>query len=157
MALRHIALPLLLVISATAPAQAEMISPKDQGKFLTLLRDKGYKAEMIEGSDGNYIRSADSGVPITIFFLNCESGGKSGCTTIQFYTGFKGVGAVPLERINEWNSSRRFARAYVDKDGDPVIEMDVDMDFDGIPRENFYANLEIFIASIPKFRAFLGQ
>ncbi|MCJ8159487.1 YbjN domain-containing protein [Sphingomonas sp. LaA6.9] len=153
----HFAIPLLLVMAAATSAQAEMISPRDQGKFVTLLRDKGYKAEMIEGTDGNYIRSADSGVPITIFFLNCESGGKTGCTTIQFYTGFKDVKNVSLDKINEWNSTRRFARAYVDRDGDPVIEMDVDMDFAGIPRENFYANLDIFIASIPKFRDFLQK
>lgn len=157
MALGHIALPLLLTIAAIAPAQAEMISPRDQGKFVTLLREKGYKAEMIEGKDGNYIRSADSGVPITIFFFNCDSSGKTGCTTIQFYTGFNDVKNVSLDRINEWNKTRRFARAYIDHEGDPVIEMDVDMDFAGIPRENFYANLDIFIASIPKFREFLQQ
>lgn len=156
MAVRHIALAALAMATAT-PAHAEPVSAKDPAKIATLLRDKGYKAEVIKGSDGGvYIRSADSGVPVTIFFMNCESD-KTGCTTIQFYTGFNDVKNVPLARINEWNKTHRFARAYVDDDGDPVIEMDVDMDFNGIARENFYANLEIFIASIPKFREFLKE
>jgi hypothetical protein len=32
-----------------------------------------------------------------------------------------------LRDVNEWNSSKLFSRAYIDEDGDPVLEMDVDL------------------------------
>ncbi len=30
--------------------------------------------------------------------------------------------------INEWNMTKMFTKAYLDRDGDPVLEMDVDLD-----------------------------
>jgi hypothetical protein len=143
---------LAAMTAAAVPAAAEMITANDPAKIAALLKEKGYRAEIIEGEDTTYVRSADSGVPVTIFFLNCEA---KKCSTIQFYTGFSDRKNVSLERINDWNKNRRFARAYIDNDGDPVIEMDVDMDHQGIARENFYANLDIFLASIPKFKEHL--
>ncbi|CAH0533446.1 hypothetical protein VST7929_01314 [Vibrio stylophorae] len=41
-----------------------------------------------------------------------------------------GVGAVPLDEINLWNKKNRFARIYLDADGDPVMEADL-YSFDG--------------------------
>ncbi|MBY8822939.1 YbjN domain-containing protein [Sphingomonas colocasiae] len=137
-----------------APAAAEQVTA-DHQKLVSLLQAKGYKAELIKGSDADYVRTADSGVPVTIFFLNCAKG-KTGCTTIQFYTGFNDV-KTTLERINDWNRNQRWGRAYVDKDGDPVMEMDVDMDFGGLSRELFYDNLGTFIALIPLFRDHLKK
>ena len=50
--------------------------------------------------------------------------------------GFSDAKDVSLEKLNQWNKDKRFARAYKDDEGDPVLEMDVDLDFAGIPREN---------------------
>lgn len=144
----------LALATLATPAAAEQVVA-DHQKMVTLLQAKGYKAELIKGTDADYVRTADSGVPVTIFFFNCAKG-KTGCTTIQFYTGFTDVKAT-LERINDWNKSQRWARAYVDKDGDPVMEMDVDMDFGGLSKELFYDNLGTFIALIPRFRDHLKK
>lgn len=45
---------------------------------------------------------------------------------LQFYAGFKKK--VTLSRINEWNASKRYTRAYADKEGDPVLEADIDLE-----------------------------
>ena len=144
----------LALATLATPVAAEQVVA-DHQKLVALLQAKGYKAELIKGTDADYVRTADSGVPVTIFFFNCAKG-KTGCTTIQFYTGFTDVKAT-LERINDWNKSQRWARAYVDKDGDPVMEMDVDMDFGGLSKELFYDNLGTFIALIPRFRDHLKK
>ncbi len=48
-------------------------------------------------------------------------------TNAQLYAAF--VGANPsMDAINEWNRTKRFSRAYVDTDGDPVIESDLDLE-----------------------------
>lgn len=144
----------MALAALTTPARAEQVIA-DQQKIAALLQAKGYKAERIEGTDADYIRTADSGVPVTIFFLNCAKG-KTGCTTIQFYTGFNDIDAT-LESMNQWNRDHRWARAYIDKEKDPVLEMDVDMDFGGLSRELFYDNLETFIALVPRFRDHLKK
>jgi hypothetical protein len=54
----------------------------------------------------------------TLFFNN----GKN----VQIYAGFKKPG-TSLARINEWNSTKRYTRAYIDRDGDPVLEADLDL------------------------------
>lgn len=144
-----------LLAPAGTPAAAELVTAKDPRKIAALLTERGYKAELIDTKDGTYIRSADSGVPVSIFFLNCSN--KTDCTTIQFYTGFSDLGTVSLSTINSWNREHRFARAYIDVEGDPVIEMDVDMDANGLDRANFYSNFDIFLASIPQFREHLAK
>ncbi len=45
---------------------------------------------------------------------------------LQFYASFKKK--VTLGRINEWNATKRYTRAYMDKDGDPVLEADLDIE-----------------------------
>ena len=45
---------------------------------------------------------------------------------LQFYASFKKK--TTLGRINDWNASKRDTRAYLDKDGDPVLEADLDLE-----------------------------
>lgn len=49
-------------------------------------------------------------------------------TNFQLYSYFEKQKKVDLKRLNEWNASKRFSRAYLDKDGDAVIEWDVDLE-----------------------------
>lgn len=45
--------------------------------------------------------------------------------SLLFYAGWDADDAISLATINDWNSSSRFGRAYVDDGGDPVIELDL--------------------------------
>ena len=47
-------------------------------------------------------------------------------TSLQLYAGFKKKASVA--KVNEWNKSKRFSRAYIDDEGDPVIESDLDLE-----------------------------
>ena len=50
-------------------------------------------------------------------------------TNIQFYSYFKKQKKkMDLKKVNEWNATKRFSRAYLDQDGDAVIEWDVDLE-----------------------------
>lgn len=39
-----------------------------------------------------------------------------------------GNGQVTMAKVNDWNKEKRFSRAYLDSDGDPNVEYDVDLD-----------------------------
>jgi len=46
---------------------------------------------------------------------------------IQFHASFSD-GNATLKKVNEWNGSKRFSRTYLDDDGDPHLELDLDLD-----------------------------
>lgn len=64
------------------------------------------------------------GLRCSIFFYGCKDGRAS---SLQFSTGFADAG-VGLERVNEWNRTKRFLKVYLDTDGGVVGQMDVDLD-----------------------------
>ncbi|MFW8566909.1 YbjN domain-containing protein [Orrella sp. 11846] len=48
-------------------------------------------------------------------------------SSLQFYAGFT-MDKVSSRKLNEWNANRRYSRTYTDDDGDPVIELDLDLE-----------------------------
>lgn len=46
--------------------------------------------------------------------------------SIQFYASF-GDSSATLKKVNEWNRTKRYSRSYLDDDGDPVLELDLDL------------------------------
>lgn len=140
---------------AMAPAQAELVSPKNPAAIVSVVESQGLSAKLVTKSGENpYIESASNGIKFLILFLNCDDN-KQNCTTLQYYMGYSDADATSLERINEWNKTKRFARAYRDNDGDPVLEMDVDLDFDGLPRQNVGESLKTWVSLMNSYHGFL--
>lgn len=55
-------------------------------------------------------------------YLLVLNNGKS----ILFKTSFRDTDAT-LQKVNRWNQTKRYSRAYLDEDGDPVLELDLDL------------------------------
>lgn len=72
---------------------------------------------------------------------------------IQLYAVFTG-GKVSMSRINDWNRTKRFSRAYLDKDGDPVLEADLDFE-GGVTNESVARFVALFVQSLESFDAHL--
>ena len=68
---------------------------------------------------------------------------------IQLYAGFAGQ-KITLTRINEWNKTKRFSRAYLDDDGDAILEADLDFE-GGVTGDTLIRFLRIFENSLEKF------
>ncbi len=60
-------------------------------------------------------------IPYSIRFRNCSD--KQICEDINFRVGF--LIKPTSDIINQWNKSKRFTRAYLDDEGDAIIEMDI--------------------------------
>jgi hypothetical protein len=125
------------VLAAAMPAQAQMVSPTNPAALLELVKAGGDKMAKLETPKGEnpYISGEHNSLKYLVIFMNCDDANKN-CKTVQFYMGYSDAKKTTLEKLNDWNRDRRFARAYRDKDGDPVLEMDLDMDFKGLPKEN---------------------
>lgn len=138
--------------SGAAPAKAEMISSTKPDAVKSVLVARGMPAEMIAKSDEDpAIRSSYNGMIFMVLFRNCDTSHLN-CKTLQYYLGFSDAKATTLDQINEWNRTKRFARAYRDRQGDPVIEMDMDLDYGGLPRENVNESLHTWAALMDAFR-----
>lgn len=141
-------------IFAAAPAQAELVNAKNPGKIKEIVESQGWPATLIsKAGDDPYIESNRNGLKFLVLFMNCED--NKDCKTLQYYMGFSDAKDVTIEKLNSWNKDKRFARAYRDDAGDPVLEMDVDLDFAGIPRENVGETLNTWASLMDSYREYV--
>ncbi|HYE29662.1 MAG TPA: YbjN domain-containing protein [Allosphingosinicella sp.] len=137
------------------PAQAEMVRGQDPGSLVRALQQAGYAAKLGTDKVGDpMITSGVSGTTFQIFFYNCTD--HKECATVQFHSGYDLTTPVSLERINEWNRSQRFGRAFLDKENDPILEMDVDLDDGGISPALFIDNIEFWASVLGNFERHIG-
>lgn len=140
---------------ATAPAHAELVNAKNPATIKAIVESQGWPATLVaKPGEDPYIESNRNGLKFLVIFMNCNDAHKE-CKTLQYYMGFTDAKGLSLDRLNEWNKSKRFARAYRDDESDPVLEMDVDVDFAGIPRENLGETLNTWASLMDSFREFI--
>jgi hypothetical protein len=141
---------------AATPARAELVNATDPATIEAIVESQGWPATIItKAGDDPYIESSRNGLKFLVLFMNCDEGKK--CKTLQYYMGFSDAKDVTLEKLNKWNKDKRFARAYKDDEGDPVLEMDVDLDFAGIPRENVGETFNTWATLMDSFREYVFE
>lgn len=137
------------------PTEAQMVRAQDPDTVVKALQQAGYAAKLGTDKVGDpMITSGVSGTTFQIFFYNCAD--HKNCATVQFHSGYDLATPVSLERINEWNRSQRFGRAYLDKENDPILEMDLDLDDGGLSHLLFVDNAEFWASVLGKFEQHIG-
>jgi Putative bacterial sensory transduction regulator len=76
-------------------------------------------------------------------------------TNIQLYSYFQKQKKMDLKKMNEWNATKRFSRAYIDQDGDAVIEWDVDLE-GGTTAEALKESIRTYRVGVMTFVRFLN-
>lgn len=148
-----LALGAALAFSA-APAHAELVNAKSPATIKAIVESQGWPATIVTKADEDpYIESSRNGLKFLVLFMNCDD--HKNCKTLQYYMGFNDAKDVSLDKLNKWNKEKRFARAYKDDEGDPVLEMDVDVDFAGIPRENIGETFNTWASLMDSYREFI--
>jgi hypothetical protein len=151
----HLLLALLLACGGAASARA-MALP-DGGvtaaEVTAILQQRGYPATSSTDQVGDpLLKSTSKGVNFSVYFYTCNKSPR--CTSIQFYAGFKKPG-ISASQIGEWNRTTRFGKAYLDKDGDPNVEMDMDVEH-GATTEAIANDLDRWIAVLGAFTKKIG-
>jgi hypothetical protein len=108
----------LLAAPGFTPCMAaqEVLSEVSTAQLQRMLESMGYE---VEQSKEDVLQFAIEGH--TAVVINKK-------TSIQFYSYFKKQKKTDLKKVNQWNATKRFSRAYLDQDGDAVIEWDVDLE-----------------------------
>jgi hypothetical protein len=147
----------LLLASATVTARAQMdlVDPADPQSVVNAMQANGYKAVLSFTAAGKpKIDSAISRSKVTVLFNDCRD--NANCKSIQFYVGYN-VRNKPfsIDKVNEWNQTKRWAKAYIDREGDPVLEMDVNM-IGGISGANFADTIDWWRLALTEYEKFIG-
>ena len=124
---------------AATPVAAQNITA-DLDQIAGVLKEEGYKAKIDEGDGQRWIESAMSGYTYIILPFGCDDAGKD-CKSVQFYVAFVPTNKPTLEEMNKYAAENRFGRVYIDDEGDPIIEMDIDLEAGGMSRALFLDNL----------------
>lgn len=150
-------LPLLaMILGAWAlPAQAQMVRAQQPETLIAALQEAGYAAKLeTDGAGDPMISSGVGGTQFKVFFYNCTD--HKACATVQFHSGYTVKKRVELTQINEWNRTQRFGRAHLDGKGDPILQMDLDLDDGGVSRLLFIDNLEFWTSVVANFEKHIG-
>lgn len=125
----------LLVLGSAQPAWAASDSLVSADPAVILEITKGFgSAELSQGKDGSpLITGRIEGVRYVVVFRGCD---KGKCGSITFYSGWKLKNKpFPLETVNAFNARKRWAKGYIDQDGDLALDMDVELEH-GMSRKN---------------------
>lgn len=144
-----------IALFAAPAAHAQMVTAANPQSVIAALQSGGYKAALDKDSTGDpRIKSAATGSNFVVNFYGCEKNVR--CKTLTFYAGWTGSKAT-IGDMNEWNKVKRFSRGYIDKDGDPVMEFDLDLDDGGMSSALFIDNVEFWEASMGAFKKHIGM
>lgn len=123
-----------LVLAATLASGAAQAQAQEQEldkngmtgpEVVEWLQKAGYKAELSKDSDGDpLIKSATGGQNFNVYFYDCAN---TRCKALQFSAGFDLKTPLSLDKSNEWNRENRYLKAYLDDEGDPYVQYDVNV------------------------------
>ena len=108
---------LLAAPSFTPPVAAQqVVSEVSTDELQKMLESMGYE---VEQPKEDVLQFAIEGH--TALAINKKQ-------NVRLYSYFKKQKKADLKKVNEWNATKRFSRAYLDEDGDAVIEWDIDLE-----------------------------
>lgn len=146
----------VLALGLATPALSQNVVA-DREQIAQVLRAAGYRAEVMgEAGEDRYIVTGTGGTNFTIHMYGCDEAGAA-CKTVMFYAWFEADPTPSLEAMNSYTAMRRWGRFYIDSEGDPVIEMDIDLEDGGMSPELFIDNVEYWDLALNDFAHFVAS
>lgn len=143
---------LALCVWAASPALSQNIHADDPASMTEVLQSFGYRAQLSKDSGGDpKISSSSGGAEFSIFFYGCTNG--TNCDAISFSSAFDLDPGSNTDLMNEWNRKKRYTKAYLDDEQDPVIDMDIYLGDGGISIDNFRTWVETWERGVGDFKS----
>jgi hypothetical protein len=132
----------------------QVVTSLTPGEMEAILREAGYQYELLRKDDQKVLFVVRKGTLVVagLLLADCQEGR---CYSLSLNLGFGDATGTTLERINAWNREKRFSRAFLDKEGRPVLESDLGLK-DGVTRETIVSFLKTFEVSLSEFAKWIG-
>ena len=119
------------------------------------LQQAGYKGALSKSDDGErYVSSAAEGVNFQVYMYDCKDGPR--CASMQFSVVFDLYKGLTTDKINQWNRDKRYIKAYIDSEGDPWGQYDVNLS-PGRTYEGLDDDFAVWRQTLPVFKTFIGE
>ena len=112
-----------------------------------VLRDAGFRAELLKQNNRWRIHTGMGGRKITVY-LYCDESGA--CDSLTYSLGFTASSDFTLAMANKWNRDKRYAKAYIDTDGGMVMEYDLSFS-GGVTRDTVAESARLFDRLVSMF------
>ncbi|MBA4503681.1 YbjN domain-containing protein [Marinobacterium marinum] len=150
------AIPIMLLTAGLCAANvqaASQVDATDPQQILELA--KGFGSATLEEDDYGdpLITGRINGSKYGIYFYGCDD--NRDCTDIQFSAAWSGYD-ITLEQINDWNLNKRYGKAYLDDDGDPTVELIVNLKY-GVSRDNLDDTIDWWKLTMTEFEQFIDE
>jgi hypothetical protein len=129
----------------STPVQSEIMTEVSPAKMRSILKGMGF-----EFTEKSFDKSTAFYFQLNAYKTTLLSGG----TDMQLYAGFSDK--VDLTRVNEWNANYRFGRAYVNDEGGPSLENDLDF-AGGITTNTIEAFITQFRTTLTTYLTFVKE
>ena len=151
-----LATALLLAAGLSAPQAAaaqSLVDASEVQTIATVAREFG-SVDVDTDSTGDPMLSGQMGeTSYAVFFYGCTDGAD--CQTIQMMSSWVNPGEVNIDTVNTWNREKRFGKAYLDDEGDPVLEMNVNL-FAGVSETNLSDTFDWWRVVLDVFEEYIG-
>ncbi len=136
------------VILAAVPASAQSVKASDPMGMLRTLQQAGHQASLTTDTQGDpKIDIKFGGWNGSILFYDCDDQTNDKCRSIQLVAAFDRKEPMPFSMMNDLVRSQRFISMYLDDEGDPYVQWDINID-DGISRDLFLASVSDFAGRV---------
>lgn len=138
----------MVLLFVPAAYADNIISAENPDAILNIA--KGYGSATLEKDSSNdpFITGRIDGTKYIILFYGCSNGKE--CDEIQFVAAWAGE-KVSMDDINAWNRDKKFGKAYLDQDGDPRLEMTVNLDY-GVTQRNLDDTFDWWTKALARFK-----
>lgn len=144
----------LLFVSLAARAAPMPDGGVTAGEVADVMRAKNLPVEITTDPDGDpLIHSQSNNIKFHVYFYECSP--QKRCRSIQFYAGWTTKG-ISETQINTWDRTKRFGRAYLDRQSEPCVEMDMDLQH-GATTQALANDFDRWLLVMKTFRDFIGE
>jgi hypothetical protein len=149
---------------AQTPAPPSTATPSTFTKILKadlakVFQEAGYRAD-VPTSGSPRILTGMSGYKVAIFLYSCDDtpeGKSTGpCGSMEFSSSFTKSAKMTLSIVNKWNQEKRYAKAYLDTDGDLNLEYDVSF-AGGVTGKHVIEAAGVFETLLPALEQFINK
>lgn len=135
------------------PAAAQtLIDGKDPDAVLNVARGYGSATLTTDSQGDPKIEGRIDGQEYLVLFYDCTD--NRDCKAIQLWTWFDHKGYTHAD-MAAWNQTERFGKAYLDTDGDPNIEWEINL-FGGVSSQNLDDNFDWWRVVLEKFGKYIA-
>lgn len=114
-----------------APAAADVLTQVSTSAIAQMMKDEGYAATV--DKDGDIVWKIDGVTTLLLVDTKAKA--------LSFRVSFKNE-RTTLKMVNDWNRTTRFSQSYMDEEGDPVLQSDLQFE-GGITTERVHDYLRL--------------